>query len=438
MGEDKMTADSAPFRLGIAGLGTVGAGVVKLVQQHGDMLADRAGRRIEISAVSARSQGADRGVDLSGYDWVQDARDLASRDDVDCVVEMIGGSEGVAKDLTESALSAGKSVVTANKALLAEHGAALAALAGEHGSALACEAAVAGGIPAIKALKEGLSGNQITALYGILNGTCNYILTEMRQTGRDFADVLAEAQALGYAEADPAFDVDGVDAAHKLAILAALAYGRHVDFSSVHIEGIRQISATDVAFARELGFRIRLVGMARETEAGVMQSVYPCMVPRESMLGAVDGVFNAVAMDGDFVDRVTLVGRGAGEGPTASAVMADIVDLAAGRASPVLGIPADRLQPARSVPVDQRTGPYYLRVMVQDQPGVVADIAAALRDQGVSIEALIQRARSDSDAVPVVITTHDVREDAFQRAVSAISGLEAVTQDPCVIRIEAL
>lgn len=428
--------DAKPLRIGVAGLGTVGGGVLKLIASHGALLAKRAGRPIQVTAVSARDRSRDRGLDLSGVRWHENAADLAADPDVDVVVELIGGSDGIAKRTVEAALAAGKHVVTANKALLAHHGAPLASQAEAAGLTLAFEAAVAGGIPAIKGLREGLAGNDIREIHGILNGTCNYILTEMRTTGRDFADVLADAQELGYAEADPSFDVDGVDAAHKLAILTAVAFGTHVDFKSVHVEGIRHVSAIDINYAQELGYRIRLLGIARRTEAGIEQRVHPCMVPSGSSIGATDGVFNAVVADGDFVDKVVLVGRGAGAGPTASAVVADIVDVARGRFTPVFGVPAAALAPLVPAPISRRRGRYYVRLMVLDRPGVIADIAATLRDQDVSLEAFLQRGRAPGEAVPVVWTTHETEEAAMQRALAAIAALDAVLEPPRMIRIE--
>ncbi|WP_035708795.1 homoserine dehydrogenase [Niveispirillum irakense] len=428
--------DAKPLRIGIAGLGTVGGGVLKLLSSHGELLAKRCGRAVQVTAVSARDRTRDRGVDLSSVRWYDNAADLAVDDNVDVVVELIGGSDGIAKHTVEAALAAGKHVVTANKALLAHHGSALADAAETAGLTLAFEAAVAGGIPAIKGLREGLAGNDIREIHGILNGTCNYILTEMRTTGRDFADVLADAQRLGYAEADPSFDVDGVDAAHKLAVLTAVAFGTHVDFKSVHVEGIRHVSAVDIDYAQELGYRIRLLGIARRTETGIEQRVHPCMVPINSPIGATDGVFNAVVADGDFVDKVVLVGRGAGAGPTASAVVADLIDIARGHSTPTFGLPAADLAPLVPSPISGRQGRYYVRLMVVDRPGVIADIAATLRDHDVSMEAFLQRGRAPGEAVPVVLTTHDTDEAAMQQALDQIMALDAVLEPPRMIRIE--
>jgi homoserine dehydrogenase len=426
-----------PLSVGLAGLGTVGGGVLKLLRDNADIVSARAGRPIAVTAVSARDRSKDRGFPVVGLRWYEDPVALASDSGVDVVVELIGGSDGPARALAEAAIGAGKPLVTANKALLAVHGAELAGLAEARGVPLAFEAAVAGGIPVIKALREGLAGNRISAVAGILNGTCNYILTQMRERGREFADVLADAQKLGYAEADPSFDIDGIDAAHKLAILAALAFGRPVAFDQVHIEGIRRISALDIAFATELGYRIKLLGIARRTEAGIETRVHPCMVPHSAPIAQVDGVFNAVVAEGDFVGRVMLQGRGAGAGPTASAVVADLIDIARDRMTPVWGAAAASLSHAPSVPISALVGPYYLRLMVVDRPGVIADVTAILRDMGVSLESMLQRGRSPGEAVPVVLVTHETRESAMRAALDRIGALETVMEEPALIRIEA-
>lgn len=429
---------SDALKVGIAGLGTVGAGVATLLTRHHNLIATRAGRAVEIAAVSARDRGRDRGVDLGRATWHADALDLVDDPDVDLVIEAIGGADGIAKALCIKALEAGKPVVTANKALLAEHGGALAALADKTGATLAYEAAVAGGIPIIKGLREGLAANVIDGVYGILNGTCNYILSEMRASGREFADVLAEAQAKGYAEADPSFDIDGVDAAHKLAILASLAFNGTVAFADVHVEGIRRVDARDIAYAEELGYRVKLLGIARQRVEGVALRVHPCLVPQDSPIASVEGVFNAVIAQGDFVDQIMMVGPGAGAGPTASAVVADIIDIARGIKLPVLGAPVNGLPALTAVPIAQRGGAYYLRLMVSDQPGVIATIAALMRDNEISVESLLQRGRSDTDAVPVVIVTHETNEAAMQRVVDALEREEAVLEPPHLIRIESL
>ncbi|WP_025898518.1 homoserine dehydrogenase [Sneathiella glossodoripedis] len=426
------------MKIGIAGLGTVGVGVIKILQAHAELLKARSGQRIEITAVSGRSRSKDRGISIDDYTWYDNAVDMVSDPEVELVVELIGGSEGVAKDLCVAALGAGKSVVTANKALLAMHGTELASLAENNNVSLNYEAAVAGGIPIVKALREGLAGNAINRVYGILNGTCNYILTEMEETGGDFGVILKEAQELGYAEADPGFDIDGVDAAHKLAILTSLAYGTPVDFNSVYIEGIREVGALDIAFAQEFGYRIRLLGVARKTANGIEQRVHPCMVRHDTPIANVSGVFNAVVAEGDFVDNTVYEGRGAGEGPTASAVVADIVDIAAGRRTPTFGIPCSQLQDIPKVPVEEHVGCYYVRLTVLDLPGVIADVSAAFRDEEISIESLLQRGRAPEEAVSVVLTTHEVKEAALQKALAVIEKFDHSVDKPRMIRIATL
>lgn len=429
--------DKSPIRLGVAGLGTVGASLLRLVNDNGDLLAARAGRKVVVTAVSARDKSRDRGVSLEGMAWEDDPVALATRDDVDLVVELIGGSEGQALDLVTAALEAGKSVVTANKALLAEHGAMLADLSDKHGAALAYEAAVAGGIPVIKSIREGLAGNRLTRVYGILNGTCNYILTEMRTTGRDFADVLKDAQDLGYAEADPTFDVEGIDAAHKLALLTSLSFGTVPDFPSMSIEGIRNISAVDIAYADEFGYRIKLLGVAEHVDGRTSQRVRPCLVSAETPIAKVEGVYNAVVAEGDQVGRVVLEGPGAGGGPTASAVAADIIDVAAGRAAPVFGIPAAHLTTALPYETDNRRSRYYIRLNVLDRPGVIADIAGVLRDESISIESLLQRADPDDQGTaPVVVITHETAEGRINAALKGLNGLESVLEQPHLLAIE--
>ena len=418
------------MRIALAGLGTVGTGVVRLLHENAGLIAARAGQPITVAAVSARDRDKDRGIRLDQFDWIEDPQRLATLPGIDAVVELIGGAENPARALVTACLAAGRPVVTANKALLALHGASLPTTA-----PLAFEAAVAGGIPAIKALREGLAANRISRVAGILNGTCNYILTAMREGRREFADVLAEAQQLGYAEADPATDIDGIDAAHKLAILAALAFGQPVRFETVSVEGIRRVSALDIAFADELGYRIKLLGIARQTASGVEARVHPCLVPLTAPLARVDGVFNAVVAEGNAVGRIMLEGRGAGAGPTASAVVADLIDLARGRLTPAWG--QERLADAAVVPGGEHHGAYYLRLMVTDRPGVIADVAAILRDYGISLESLLQHGRSPQDAVPVVLVTHEVREQAMLAATECIAALPAVLDPPALIRIEA-
>lgn len=427
---------SNSLKVAIAGLGTVGVGTVKILQQHADVIAKRCGRRVEITAVCARSK-KDRGVDLSGYEWFDDAAEMAVKADADVIVELIGGSEGIAKDAVEAALAAGRHVVTANKALVAHHGSNLATTAESKGVSLNYEAAVAGGIPVIKSIREGLAGNAVTRVQGILNGTCNYILTTMREEGRDFDEVLKDAQEFGYAEADPSFDIDGVDAAHKLSILAAVAFGVEVNFDAVHIEGIRHISSTDIEFAEELGFRIKLLGVASLTENGLEQRVHPTMVPKSAPIASVEGVFNAVVTDGDAVDTLMQEGRGAGEGPTASAVVADILDIARGILLPTFGIPVGELMPSNPKPMGQHCGAYYVRMMLVDEPGVFAHVAAVLRDHNVSMESMLQRVRVPGEPVPVVFSTHKTIESDMTAALKAISALDTVTEEPRMIRIES-
>lgn len=429
-----------PLKVGIAGLGVVGAGVVRLLDQQAGMLAARAGRPIKVVAVSARDKRKKRDMPKGGWRWYADALDLVTDPEVEVVVELIGGAEGKARALVEAALKAGKGVVTANKALLAMHGAKIAAMAEAKDAPLAFEAAVAGGIPILKALREGLVGNRIERITGILNGTCNYILTEMRQTGRDFGVVLKEAQQLGYAEADPSFDVDGVDAAHKLAVLTSLAFNTQVDFKAVHVEGIRHVSAVDIAFAKEFGYRIKLLAIARRTPRGIAQRVHPCMVPADTPIAHVDGVFNAVAAEGDYVGRMMFEGRGAGSNPTASAVVADLADLAAGRRLHAFGVPAAKLQPLKAAPMADHVGRYYIRLIVRDQPGVLADVSAVLRDEKISIESLVQRGRSEAENQPVAVMliSHEAREADMARAMKKIGKLRSVLQAPALIRIEPL
>lgn len=425
-----------PLKLGIAGLGTVGASVFTLIQQQSSLLEQRCNRPVAITAVSARDKNKDRGLALQNIRWFDDPLNLAHDPETDVVIELIGGSSGTAKTLVETALNAGKDVVTANKALLAEHGTALAFLAEQNARVLAYEAAVAGGIPIIKGLREGLAANNITSVYGILNGTCNYILTEMRQTGRAFEDVLKEAQEKGYAEADPSFDVDGYDTGHKLAILSALAFGTEIVFDEKNVRGIRNVSPLDLEFANELGYRLKLLGIARKTEDGIAQSVEPCLVPQSSPIAAIDGVLNAVNLEGDFVGPTLFVGYGAGGAPTASAVVADIVDIARGTRFPMLGIPAEQLTPARATPPEKHFGGYYLRLNVVDVPGVLADITAILKDEDVSVESVLQRGRDPGQGVPLIMILHDSAAGQVFSAVKKISALDSVLERPMLMRIE--
>ena len=425
------------MKIAIAGLGTVGAETARQLIHHHDQMAQRSGMTMTVTAVSARDAGRDRGFSMEGIAFEQDPVALARRDDVDLVVELIGGENGPALDLIEAALSNGKSVVTANKALLAKHGARLAALAEASGLALAGEASVAGGIPSLKMLREGLVANRISRISGILNGTCNYILSTMETTGRDFDDVLNEAQELGYAEADPSFDVDGIDAAHKLALLTAIGYGVEPDFDAISITGIRGVSAIDIAAAKNFGYAIRLLAIAENHQGSITASVQPTMVALSSGLAKVDGPLNAVAIDGEPIGSVIAIGPGAGAGPTASAVLADIVDVASGRAAPFFGAKASELSPATASNIGEVCR-FYLRLTVYDRPGVLADVTAVLRDHNISVESLLQQGRSDEGVhgtVPVVLTTHDTESQSMSAAIEEIKKLDAVTAEPTLMVI---
>ncbi len=426
---------TAPLRIGLAGLGTVGGGVLSLLADNRALIEARAGRRLEVVAVSARDRNKARDLPLDGLRWAESAEALAEDPDIDVVAELIGGDEGPARRLVEGCLRQGRPVVTANKALVATHGAGLDALAAEAGTTLAYEAAVAGGIPIIKLLREGLAANAVSRVYGILNGTCNYILTEMRETGRDFDGVLAEAQALGYAEADPTFDIDGIDAAHKLAILASLAFGSKVDFGALSIEGIRHVSALDIAFATELGYRVKLLGLAERHGDRLDQRVFPCMVKEQAPIATVEGVFNAVVAEGNHVGTVMVEGPGAGAGPTASAVVADLIDLARGNCPATFSLPASKLVDLEPLDPAARRGAFYLRLTVIDQPGVIADVAAILRDQDISMESMLQRGRAPGETVSVVLTTHDTQAEALSKALDRIGELNSVIEPPRVLAI---
>ena len=427
---------SQPLRLGIAGLGTVGVGVVKLLAEQADMIAARAGRPVRVVAVSARDRRRDRGVDLAAYDWCDNPVDLAQRDDVDVVVELIGGADGPALALAKTAFDRSKAFVTANKALIAHHGTELAERAEAGGAALSFEAAVAGGIPIIKALGEGLAANAIDRVYGILNGTCNYILTRMEAEGLPFEEVLEDAQRLGYAEADPSFDVDGIDTAHKTAILAALAFGLKPDFDAIPIEGIRHIARVDIDYASELGYRIKLLGVARLVDGRLDQRVHPCMIDATSALAGVGGALNAVVVQGHAVGQTVYEGAGAGAGPTASAVVGDVIDVARGRRAPAFGVPARQLQARDPISLADHVGRFYLRLRVLDQPGVIADVTAILRDASVSMASILQRGEAASGGVYVVLTTHQTAESLMRAAVDRMVALDSVLEAPTVLRIE--
>ena len=423
-----------PLRLGIAGLGTVGTGLIRIVQTNADLLTLRAGRAIEIRAVCARSRTRNRGVDISGYDWVDDPVELARRDDIDVVIELMGGENGPAKALTETAIASGKDVVTANKALLAIHGQALAEAAEAAGVALRFEAAVAGGIPVVKVLGEGLAGNRITRIKGVMNGTCNYILTRMEDAGLPYETVFEEANQLGYLEADPMLDVGGIDAAHKLTLLSAMAFGTRPDFEAINLGGIERISIEDIRAAADLGLRIKLLGVAQMTGRGLEQSMTPCLVPADSPLGQLKGGTNMIVIEGDAVEQIILRGPGAGEGPTASAVIGDVIDIARGMRLPVFGQPATTLDAAVSAKA-LGSKPWYLRMGLMDKPGALAKVAEALGNAGVSINRMRQYGHQDTRA-PVLIITHKTTRDAIDHAMALSVKTGVVMGDPVALAIE--
>jgi homoserine dehydrogenase len=423
-----------PLRLGIAGLGTVGAGVVTILQRHAGLLASRAGRPLQLVAVSARDRARDRGVDLDGIAWEADAVALARRPDIDVFVELIGGSEGVAKDAVEAALAAGHDVVAANKALLAIHGQPLAEAAEAAGCVLRFEAAVAGGIPVIKTLTEALAGNAIRRVSGVMNGTCNYILTRMQEAGLPYDTVFAEAQALGYLEADPTLDVGGIDAAHKLALLAAIAFGTRVAFDAVEIEGIERVSIDDIRQAADMGYVIKLLGVAQVTGRGLEQRMSPCLVPADSPLGQLPGATNMVVIDGDAVGRIVLRGAGAGAGPTASAVMSDVIEIARGLRLPTFGQPATQLTEAHAARAAAPLA-WYLRMTLLDRPGALARVAAALAEAGVSIDRMRQY-RHDEAHAPVLIVSHPTTRDAIDHALAGAAATEMLVGAPVALAIE--
>lgn len=425
---------SAPLRLGIAGLGTVGMGVVGIVQDHAALIAARTGRRIEIVAVSARDAGKDRGRDLSAHAFEADPVALARRGDIDVFIEVMGGHDGPAKAAIEAAIAAGHDVVTANKALLAHHGQALALMAEAAGRCIRFEAAVAGGIPVVKVLTEGLAGNAMRRVMGVMNGTCNYILTRMEATGQGYNALFEECAKLGYLEADPNLDVGGIDAGHKLSLLAAVAFGTQVSFDAVELEGIQNVSLDDIRLARDMGYRIKLLGVAQMTGRGLEQRMTPCLVPADSPLGQLQGGTNMVVLEGDQAGQIVLRGAGAGAGPTASAVMADVIDLARGVRLPVFGQPAAGL----AVPVAARTAsaaPYYLRMLLLDKPGALARIATCLGEAGVSIDRMRQYGHEGVNA-PVLIVTHKATRDDIAHAMGLFGGTGVLVGEPVALRIE--
>ncbi len=435
-----------PLKVGLAGLGTVGSAVVALLDEGRDKLIARCGRPIEVVAISARSRNKKRNFEVKKLRWFSDPVALARDPGIDVLVEVIGGAGDPAKRAVETALGAGKPVVTANKALLARHGQKLAALAERHGVALNFEASVAGGIPIVKTLREGLNGASFTRIYGILNGTCNYILSRMEQDRLSFDDCLREAQRLGYAEADPTFDIEGHDTAQKLAILASLAFGNKIDPGAIYVEGISSITPADLAAAGELGYRIKLLGVAVKTAEGIEQRVHPTMVPKESAIAQVMGVTNAVTLDAQGLAPITLVGPGAGGKATASAIVADLADIARGVVTPPFGRPAARMTAIRKAPMQHHEGGYYIRLLARDRPGTAATIARRLAQQNISLESIVQRHAAGSrgaaqpgrsgEAVPVIMITYATSEDAVRKALAAVRRDRVVTGRPQVIRIE--
>ncbi|MEH3111373.1 MAG: homoserine dehydrogenase [Agrobacterium cavarae] len=433
-------ADS--LRIGIAGLGTVGSSLVRILQQRSNELAITCGRAIEIIAVSARDRSRDRGIDISGITWFDTPEDMAEKADIDVFVELVGGASGAAEKAVRAALSRGLHVVTANKALLAKHGVELAKMAEEKGALLNFEAAVAGGIPIIKALRESLTGNHVSRIYGIMNGTCNYILTKMEKEGLSFEVCLKEAQRLGYAEADPAFDIEGNDTAHKLAILTTLAFGSKIAADDIYLEGITNISIEDIQAAADLGYRIKLLGVAQLTESGIEQRVHPTMVPLDSVIAQVDGVTNAVAVESDILGELLMVGPGAGGNATASAVLGDVADIAKSRPGvqqvPVLGRPAKSLTDYRRAKMKSHEGGYFIRLTVKDKAGVFASIATRMAENNISLESIVQRSQmpTEEGAQTIILVTHATMEDAIRKAVKAIKSEKYLVSEPQVIRIE--
>ena len=433
------------LRVGIAGLGTVGASVARVLSEKAAELTRQCGRPIVVSAVSARSKRKNRGVDLSSAKWFDDPVQLAEKADIDVFVELIGGDEGPARASVKAALEAGRHVVTANKALLSRHGVALAEIAEKNGVLLNYEAAVAGGIPVIKTMREAMAGNSVSRVFGILNGTCNYILTRMEAEGLTFDACLKDAQRLGYAEANPSFDVDGHDTAQKLAILASLAFGTKVAQSAVYVEGISSIAPEDLRAAEELGYRVKLLGVAVRTAKGIEQRVHPTMVPKSSSIAQVMGVTNAVTIDGEGIPPITLVGPGAGGAATASAVVADIADVARGIRAKPFGRPVERLRDTTKAPMERHEGGYYIRLMARDLAGTAATIATRLAEQKISLESIVQRHPEGVDAngsakkaapVPVILITYATSEDAVYRALEAVQRDKVISGRPQVIRIE--
>jgi len=433
------------LRLGLAGLGTVGSSVARLIERNRVELAGKCQRGIEITAVSARDPNKARGADLGSAMWFDDAAEMARSAEIDVLIELIGGADGIAYEAVTAALTSGKHVITANKALIAAHGVELARLAETRGVSLNFEAAVAGGIPIVKTLREALAGNRVSHVYGILNGTCNYILTRMEKEHLSFEACLKRAQELGYAEADPTFDIEGHDTAHKLAILTSLAFGTEISDEDIYMEGISSITTADIEAADDLGYRIKLLGVAQRTESGIEQRVHPAMVPKASAIAQIDGVTNAVAIDGDFVGEIVLAGAGAGGDATASAVVGDIADIARSIRVPALGRPADLLTPYVRARMRAHEGGYYIRLMVQDRPGAFAAIATRMSEKGISLQSIVQkdlaeptRARDENALKPVILITYDTMEAGVREALELIEADNVIVGPPQLIRIEKL
>ncbi|MDI3471369.1 MAG: Homoserine dehydrogenase [Pseudolabrys sp.] len=431
---------SSPLKIGVAGVGTVGAALIAQIAEQRAALAARCGRPIEVVAVSARNRAKKRDIDLVKFRWHADPVSLAHDPGVDVFVELIGGNGDPARAAIEAALKSGKSVVTANKALLAKHGVKLAAIAERHHVALNFEAAVGGAIPIVKTLREGLAGNALDRVYGILNGTCNYILSRMEREGLTFDECLKDAQRLGYAEADPTFDIEGHDTAQKLAILASLAFGTRVDERAVYVEGISSITPADLLAADELGYRIKLLGVAMKTPKGIEQRVHPTMVRKETAIAQVMGVTNAVTIDAAGINPLTLVGPGAGGKATASAVLSDIGDVARGVRTAPFGRPSARLTPVKKAPMQRHEGGYYIRLLARDRPGTAATVAKRLAEQDISLESIVQRHGKEAvkagGPVPVILITYATSEDAVRKALAAVGRDRVISGRPQVIRIE--
>jgi len=428
------------LRVGIAGLGTVGASVARVLSDKAAELTRQCGRPIEVTAVSARDASKDRGVDLSSAKWFVDPVKLAENAEIDVFIELIGGDEGPARASVKAALEAGRHVVTANKALLSKHGVALAEIAEKKGVLLNYEAAVAGGIPVIKTMREAMAGNSVSRVFGILNGTCNYILTRMEAEGLSFDACLKDAQRLGYAEADPTFDIEGHDTAHKLSILTALAFGTKIAANDIYMEGISNISQADIRAAAELGYRIKLLGVAQRTESGIEQRVHPTMVPTASVIAQVHGVTNAVAIETDILGELLLSGPGAGGNATASAVVGDIADIAKSRPGfqhgPVFGWPAKELKPYKKAQMRSHEGGYFIRLTVHDKIGVFAAIAKRMADNDISLESIVQHSAEAENQKTVILVTHETTEAAVRKATDGITRDGHLTTKPQVIRIE--